>query len=111
MSPSPSSLHVLAATQIIGDAEVAHCWPLILEGIETNKIGSGNLDNLIAHLLAGNGMTLDEVTVEVLEDDPTRVLVALLDDHRTCPAPALITELERLRNRAKEERDRSQPRR
>ncbi len=93
-------LDAIAATQIIGDPEVAHCWPLIREGIRTDKIGLGNLANLIAHLRAGNGKTLDELTVEVLLDDPARVLVALLDDHRTCPPTALIVELERLLVRA-----------
>jgi hypothetical protein len=93
-------LDTLAATQIIGDSEVAHCWPLVREGIQTEKIGLGNLGELIEHLRAGNGMMLDELCIEVLLDEPSRVLVALLDDHRTCPTTKLIAELERLLERA-----------
>ena len=100
MDKDTERLDTLAATQIIGDSEVAHCWPLVREGIQTEKIGLGNLGELIKHLRAGNGMMLDELCIEVLLDEPKRVLVALLDDHRTCPTTKLIAELERLLERA-----------
>ena len=100
MTPDAQRLDLLAATQIIADAEVAHCWGLVREGIQTMKIGTGNLAELLAHLLAGNGMTLDELTVEVEPPGSDRMLVALLDDQRTCSAPRMIDELRRLAARA-----------
>jgi hypothetical protein len=93
-------LDTLAATQIIGDSEVAHCWPLVREGIQTRKLGLGNLGEMIEHLRAGNGMAMDEFGIEILPDDPNRALVAVLDDERHCPAQTLIAELERLLERA-----------
>ena len=102
MTPAAQRLDLLAATQIIADAEVAHCWELVRIGIQTLKIGAGNLGELLAHLRAGNGMTLDELTVEIALEPPgsDRMLVAILDDHRTCSAPKMIDELHRLAKRA-----------
>ena len=93
-------LDTLAATQIIGGSEVAHCWPLVREGIQARKLGLGNLGEMIEHLRAGNGMAMDEFGIEILPDDPNRALVAVLDDERHCPAQTLIAELERLLERA-----------
>ena len=45
-------------------------------------------------------MTLDELTIEVESPGSDRALVAILKDQRTCSAPALIEELERLAARA-----------
>jgi hypothetical protein len=100
MAPDAQNLDLLAATQIIADAEVAHCWELIRDGIQTSKLGTGNLGKLLAHLRAGNGLGLDELTIEVDPPGSDRALVAILDDQRTCSAPALIEELERLAGRA-----------
>ena len=100
MTPDAQRLDLLAATQVIADGEVAHCWDLIRVGIRINWIGLGNLDRLLAHLRAGNGMTLDELTVEVDPPGSDRMLVALLDDQRTCSAPKMIDELHRLASRA-----------
>lgn len=100
MTPEAQRLDVLAATQIIADSEVAHCWELVRAGIQTHKVGTGNLGRLIRHLRAGNGMTLDELTIEVEPSGSDRLLVALLDDERTCAAPKMIDELERLAGRA-----------
>lgn len=100
MTPEARRLHTLAATQIIADAEVAHCWELVLVGIQMLFIGTGNLGELIRHLRAGNGMTLDELTVEIEPPGSDRVLVGILRDQRTCSAPRLIDELERLAGRA-----------
>jgi len=100
MTPDAQRLDQLAATQIIGDAEVAHCWELVRHGIQIDWIGTGNLGKLIGHLRAGNGMTLDELTIEVEPTGSDRALVALLDDQRWCSAPKLIDELERLAGRA-----------
>jgi hypothetical protein len=105
MTPDPQRLDLLAATQIIADTEVAHCWELVRVGIQTLKLGTGNLGKLLAHLRAGNGMTLDELTIEVEPPGSGRALVAILDDQRTCSAPTLIDELERLAARAEAERD------
>ena len=100
MTEDARQLDLLAATQIIADAEVAHCWELVRVGIQTQKLGTGNLGKLLDHLRAGNGMTLDELTIEVEPPGSGRAVVAILDDQRTCPAPALIDELERLAARA-----------
>lgn len=100
MTPEAQQLDLLAATQIIADGEVARCWELIRVGIQTDKVGTGNLGRLISHLRAGNGMTLDELTIEIEAPGSDRVVVALLDDERTCPAPRMIDELERLAGRA-----------
>jgi hypothetical protein len=98
--PEAQRLDDLAATQIIADPEVARCWELVRIGIQTLKLGVGNLGRLLAHLHAGNGMTLDELTIEVDEVDPARALVGILDDQRFCSAPKLIAELERLAARS-----------
>lgn len=100
MTPDAKRLDQLAATQIIADAEVAHCWELVRHGIQVLFIGTGNLGKLIGHLRAGNGMTLDELTIEVEPPGSDRALVGLLDDQRWCSAPKLIDELERLAGRA-----------
>jgi hypothetical protein len=99
-SAEAQRLDDLAATQIIADPEVARCWELVRIGIQTLKLGMGNLGRLLAHLRAGNGMTLDELTIEVDEADPARALVGILDDQRFCSAPKLIAELERLAARS-----------
>ncbi|HET7503924.1 MAG TPA: hypothetical protein VFK02_23040 [Kofleriaceae bacterium] len=100
MTEEARQLDLLAATQLIADAEVAHCWELVRVGIQTQKLGTGNLGKLLDHLRAGNGMTLDELTIEVEPPGSGRAVVAILDDQRTCPAPVLIDELERLAARA-----------
>jgi hypothetical protein len=100
MSPQAQRLDLLAATQIIADAEVAHCWELIRHGIKYDAIGIGNLDRLLSHLRAGNGMTIDELSVEVEPTGSDRLLVGLLDDERWCSSPKMIEELERLAARA-----------
>jgi hypothetical protein len=100
MPPDAQRLDDLAATQIIPDGEVAHCWELVRVGIQTLKIGTGNLGRLIGHLQAGNGMTLDEVALHVEFPGSDLMLVAILDDQRTCSAPKMIDELERLARRA-----------
>lgn len=107
--PDAQRLDDLAATQSIGDPEVAHCWELVREGIQTLKIGTGNLGELLEHLRAGNGMTLDELTVEVEPPGSDRMLVGLLDDQRTCSAPKMIAELELLARRASERRPAAAP--
>ncbi|TMQ23929.1 MAG: hypothetical protein E6J90_09480 [Deltaproteobacteria bacterium] len=100
MTPEAQRLDLLAATQIIADGEVAHCWELVRVGIQMLFIGTGNLGELIGHLRAGNGMTLDELTIEVEPPGSDRLLVAILDDQRACSAPEMIGELERLAGRA-----------
>ena len=100
MSDPAVHLDALAATQLLGDAEVEQCWPLVRAGIQTGKVGLGNLDHLIAHLRAGTGMTLDALTIEADPDLPGRARVVLVDDMRGCTTAALIAELERLRARA-----------
>lgn len=100
MTPQAQRLYLLAATQIIADPEVAHCWELILHGIQVSKIGIGNLDRLLGLLRAGNGMTIDELSVEVDPIGSDRLLVGVLDDERWCSAPKMIDELERLAARA-----------
>lgn len=109
MAPDAQRLDLLAATQIIADAEVAHCWELIRDGIQTSKLGTRNLGKLVAHLRAGNGLGLDELTIEVDPPGSDRALVAILDDQRTCSAPTLIDELERLAARAGATSPPSQP--
>jgi hypothetical protein len=98
--PEAQWLDNLAATQIIADSEVAHCWVLVRVGIQTLKVGRGNLGELIEHLRAGNGMMLDELMIEVDATDAERALVGILDDQRSCSAAKLIVELERLAARA-----------
>lgn len=108
MPPDAQRLDDLAATQIIADVEVAHCWELVRVGIQTLKLGTGNLGKLIGHLRAGNGMTLDELTIEVEPPGSDRMLVGILDDQRTCSASKMIDELERLTERegtSNDERD------
>ena len=100
MTVDARQLDELAATQIITDTELAGCWSLVREGIQTGVIGLGNLPELLDHLRAGNGMTWDELSIEVLEDDPDRALVSILDDEHTCGAPLLIAALDQLRARA-----------
>jgi hypothetical protein len=100
MTPDAQRLDQLAATQIIADAEVANCWELVRLGIQINWIGTGNLSRLIGHLRSGNGMTLDELTIEVDPPGSDRMLVGILNDQRTCSAPKMIDELERLAGRA-----------
>lgn len=98
--PEAQWLDNLAATQIIADSDVAHCWVLVRVGIQTLKVGLGNLGELIEHLRAGNGMMLDELMIEVDATNPERALVGILDDQRSCSADKLIFELERLAARA-----------
>ena len=74
-------------------------WPFVMA---IPVIGLGNLHELLDHLRAGNGMTWDELSIEVLEDDPDRALVSILDDEHTCGAPLLIAALDQLRARAEE---------
>lgn len=100
MTVDARQLDELAATQIITDTALAGCWSLVREGIQTGVIGLGNLHELLDHLRAGNGMTWDELSIEVLEDDPDRALVSILDDEHTCGAPLLIAALDQLRARA-----------
>jgi len=100
MTPDAQRLDQLVATQIIADAEVANCWELVRLGIQINWIGTGNLGRLIGHLRAGNGMTLDDLTIEVDPPGTDRMLVGILDDQRTCSASKMIEELERLAGRA-----------
>ncbi len=64
MSPEAQRLDRLAATQIIADPEVAHCWELIRHGIQISKIGIGNLDRLLGYLRARGGWTIDELSIE-----------------------------------------------
>ena len=40
MTEEARQLDLLAATQIIADAEVAHCWELVRVGIQTQKLGT-----------------------------------------------------------------------
>ena len=100
MTVDARQLDELAATQIITDIELAGCWSLVREGIQTGAIGLRNLHELLDHLRAGNGMTWDELSIEVLEDDPDRALVSILDDEHTCGAALLIAALDQLRERA-----------
>jgi hypothetical protein len=100
MPPQAQRLYLLAATQLIADPEVAHCWELIRHGIQISKIGIGNLDRLLGYLRAGGGWTIDELTIEIEPTGSDRLLVGLLDDERTCSAPKMIDELERLAVRA-----------
>ena len=100
MSPEAQRLDRLAATQVIADAEVAHCWQLIRNGIQFNKIGIGNLDRLLGQLRAGGGMGVDEFLIEIEPTGSDRLLVGELDDERWCSAPKMIDELERLAVRA-----------
>lgn len=100
MTPEAQRLDTLAATQIIADAEVAHCWELVRVGIQMLFLGTGNLGELIRHLHAGNGMTLDELTIEIDPPGSDRMLVGILKDQRMCSAPKMIDELGRLAGRA-----------
>ena len=100
MTPAAQRLDQLAATQSIGDAEVAHCWELVRFGIQIDWIGTGNLGELIDQLQAGKGMTLDELTIEIEPPGSDRMLVGLLDDERPCSAPKMIEGLKRLAGRA-----------
>jgi hypothetical protein len=100
LSPEAQRLDLLAATQIIADADVTHCWELIRHGIQSNKIGAGNLDRLLSLLRAGGGMGVDELTIEIEPTGSDRLLVGELDDERWCSAPKMIDELERLAVRA-----------
>ena len=85
MTRDAQRLDQLAATQIIGDAEVAHCWELVRHGIQIDWIGTGNLGKLIGHLRAGNGMTLDELTIEGKRcTDPTWRLADPATTMRIC---------------------------
>jgi hypothetical protein len=95
-------LDELAATHVIADREVAHCWELVRVGIQTMKIGTDNLGELIQHLRAGNGMMLDELMIEVESPGSDRMLVGILDDQRACSAPKMIAALELLAKRAGE---------
>ena len=78
MSPEAQRLDLLAATQIITDAEVAHCWELIRHGIKYNAIGIGNLDRLLGYLRAGGGWTIDELSIEIDPVGSDRLLVGVL---------------------------------
>lgn len=100
LSPEAQRLDLLAAKQIIADADVTHCWELIRRGIQSNKIGVGNLDQLLTLLRAGGGMGVDELLIEIEPTGSDRLLVGLLDDERWCSAPKMIDELERLAVRA-----------
>lgn len=109
LPPDLQRLDELAATQGIGDPEVAHCWELVRVGIQTLKIGPENLGELLEHLRAGNGMMLDELMIEVEAPGADRMLVGILDDQRTCSAPKMIAELELLARRAGEARPAAPP--
>lgn len=95
-----AQLDAIAATQIVGDAEVAYCWDLVRAGIQTRKLGLGNLRRVIAALREGSGATFDEVSIDVEPPGGDRAEVSLLDDVRTCGVAPLIAELERLVERA-----------
>jgi hypothetical protein len=100
LDPETQRLDLLAATQLIADAEVAHCWALIREGIQSHRLGRGNLDRVIEALRARDGITVDEFTVETEPFGSDQLVVAILDDHRTCSVARMVQELERLRGRS-----------
>jgi hypothetical protein len=93
-------LDLLAATQLIADAEVAHCWGLVREGIQSRRLGLGNLDRLVEALRLGDGISVDELTIEAEPFGSDHCVVAMLDDRRTCSVANLVQELTRLRERS-----------
>ncbi|HMR73923.1 MAG TPA: hypothetical protein PKD61_02385 [Polyangiaceae bacterium] len=102
MDAKTRRLDHLAATQVIDDTEVAHCWQLVRDGIRTCKLGTANLPKVIALLRAGLGYGADEWSIDIEPPHSDRAMISLLDDERTCAAPALIAELERLAEREAE---------
>lgn len=93
-------LDAIAATQIIGDDEVVHCWALVREGVQSGKLGLRNLEKIVERLRAGNGMWMDDFGIEIESRDSGRAVVVLRDERRFCPVLALVAELERLLDRA-----------
>lgn len=102
MDAKTRRLDHLAATQVIDDAEVAHCWRLVRDGIRTCKLGTANLPKVIALLRAGLGYGGDEWSIDIEPPHSDRAMLSLLDDERICSAPALIAELERLAERGED---------
>lgn len=100
MALKTEQLYLLATTQTISDKEVAYCGELVRHGIQIYSIGCENLNRLLDHLHAGNGMGWDELSIEIAETDAERAMVALLDDERTCSAVLLLHELEKLHKMA-----------
>ncbi len=90
---------LVAETQILLDGEVAHCWELVRAGIRRRLLDPGNLGALIERLRAGEPVALGELALE-REAGGDRLQIALEDDRRTCPAAAMLDELERLARRA-----------
>lgn len=100
LDPETQRWDLLAATQLITDPDVALCWGLIRQGIQTRRIGRGNFDYLISVLKAGDGMGVDEFNIEAEPFGSDHLVVSILDDRRTCSVAKMVRELERLRARA-----------
>jgi hypothetical protein len=99
MAKDARRFDLVAETQIILDGEVAHCWELVRAGIRRGLLDTDHLRALIDRLRAGDAVALEELVLE-RDDAGDRLRIALDGDRRTCPAAAMLDELERLARRA-----------
>ena len=99
MAQDARRFDLVAETQIILDGEVARCWELVRAGIQRHLIDADGLGALIDRLRAGGAVALEALVFE-RDAGGDRLRIALDGDQRTCPAAAMLDELERLARRA-----------
>lgn len=88
---------LVAATQILIDADVTRCWELLRAAILQAHLHLDNLRPAIDQLRAGTAVTLGALTLTPTDD---HVEVALNSDRRTCLRAELLEELDRLAERS-----------
>lgn len=85
----------------IADPAVADCWHVLVEAISKGWIGMTgvhSLPGLLTELDAGGGLAVEEISIDVSHEDPSRetAIVSYLADRFYVPRAELTFELRRL---------------
>jgi hypothetical protein len=72
---------------------VGACWELVARGIEYGLLDVIGLEELLAHVRAGDDLVVGELGFEFVAG---ALRVSLLDDVRSCSPAALASEVEAL---------------
>jgi hypothetical protein len=94
------------------DPELRDCWRVLTSAIAERWIvpeGRMSLQELIDELERGSGAGAEEYTIDVDEEDDSKVLAVFVDSRHHCPRGAMLRELRRLEQRRRGEPD-QQPR-
>ncbi len=87
--PEPdNTLLTRARAFVASDAEVAHCWELIVRGIEIGWLDRQEVSELLTYLRQGSDFGVEELLFDHLGG---RLRVTFLDEQLTC-SPAPIVE-------------------